>query len=803
MEQPPSCISPAAPTHLSNTRLHVCRARKQRGVMAQAEALRAVSLERLQKCGLGAQEARALLEALHETLRSLPGPSPAPLIWHHISKRVLHPGQPFALHKLLFQATYAHWDAGTLGPPPAWVPTAESMAATNAARFMATWPGDAPWQELRTGDPAADWPLVQRLSFSSPEAFWPHLLRHLSMRFHTPPLRMLEWHDDPDSCRWLPRARFNIAECALTGHDPDRPAVVWADEAAPTVLRSMRLGELARRSAHVADALRAAGLHPGDGVAINAPMTATAVIAYLGIVLAGCAAVSIADSFVAGEVASRLRTSQAKAIFTQDVILRGGQALPLYARVVEAGGPRAVVLPAAVHGRLQVELRPGDASWQAFLGSVPEPAQLHAHVAAADDTAGILFSSGTTGEPKAIPWAHTTTLRCAANAFFHQDVRRGDVVCWPTSMGWMLGPWLVYATLLNGATIALFHGSPQGRPFGEFVAAAHVTMLGVVPSIVKGWRAGECMQGLDWSCIRCYSSAGEASAPDDVLWLMARAGYKPVIDSCGGTEIAGSFLTGSPLQPQAPATFSTPAVGHCPVILVQQPDDSQRLSIHGEDSAVVSGELAILAPALGTSQRLLNADHHQVYFAGMPPAGTAGTAAGTAGATGAAAGAATRVVSSGAARAGAAPAGAAAAAAGRWFLRRHGDAFERLPGGSYRALGRLDDTMNLGGIKVSSLELEQACIEGVEGVVEAAAVACPTPGGGPEQLHLFLVLRPGVAAASAAELQRRCREAISSKLNPLFRVQCVLVRRELPRNASNKVLRQALREELLRSQSKL
>lgn len=96
------------------------------------------------------------------------------------------------------------------------------------------------------------------------------------------------------------------------------------------------------------------------------------------------------------------------------------------------------------------------------------------------------------GEPKAIPWSHTTPLRCAANDFFHQDVRPGDVVCWPTSFGWMLGPWLMFATLLNGATVALLHGSPQGRPFGTFVQAARVTMLGVVPSLVKvrGGRAG-------------------------------------------------------------------------------------------------------------------------------------------------------------------------------------------------------------------------------------------------------------------------------------------------------------------------
>jgi acyl-coenzyme A synthetase/AMP-(fatty) acid ligase len=94
-------------------------------------------------------------------------------------------------------------------------------------------------------------------------------------------------------------------------------------------------------------------------------------------------------------------------------------------------------------------------------------------------------------------------------------------------------------------------------------------------------------------------------------------------------------------------------------------------------------------------------------------------------------------------------------------------------------------------------------VESVQGVVEAAAVACPTPGGGPEQLHLFLVLRPGAQAAAAPELLKACQDAISQRLNPLFRVHRVLLRRSLPRNASNKVMRRVLRDELLRSQSKM
>ena len=69
------------------------------------------------------------------------------------------------------------------------------------------------------------------------------------------------------------------------------------------------------------------------------------------------------------------------------------------------------------------------------------------------------------------------------------------------------------------------------------------------------------MQGIDWSCIRCFASTGEASSAEDSHWLTAQAGYKPVIEMCGGTELGGTFIAGSMLQPQAPATFSMPSLG--------------------------------------------------------------------------------------------------------------------------------------------------------------------------------------------------------------------------------------------------
>ena len=131
-------------------------------------------------------------------------------------------------------------------------------------------------------------------------------------------------------------------------------------------------------------------------------------------------------------------------------------------------------------------------------------------------------------------------------------------------------------------------------------------MLGLVPSLVSAWRRTGCLEGLDWSRIRAFSSSGECSNPHDMLFLMSRAGYKPVIEYCGGTEIGGAYITGTVVQPAAPSTFSTPALGSDLIILDE------------EGRPADFGEVFLVPPALGLSQEMLNRDHHEEYYANVP-----------------------------------------------------------------------------------------------------------------------------------------------------------------------------------------
>jgi acetyl-CoA synthetase len=358
-----------------------------------------------------------------------------------------------------------------------------------------------------------------------------------------------------------------------------------------------------------------------------------------------------------------------------------------------------------------------------------------------EDTTNFLFSSGTTGDPKAIPWTHTTPIKCAMDGHLHHDIKPGEVVAWPTSIGWMMGPWLIYASLINRATMALYYGAPVTRGFCEFVRDARVQMLGVVPSLVKAWQSSGAVRGVDWTSIKMFSSTGECSNADDYLYLMSLAGYRPIVEYCGGTEIGGGYISGTIVRPSSPATFSSPCFGLDFYIL----DETGRPSRNGE--------LFIVPPSIGLSNTLLNKDHHEVYYA-QTPRGPKGE-----------------------------------------VLRRHGDETEELPGGYYRGHGRADDTMNLGGIKVSSTEIERALVS-VPGVRETAAVAFDPPEGGPSLLVIYAVAEAGAAADT---LRKEMQRAISSRLNPLFKIHDVVIVDALPRTASNKVMRRVLRGSCRRS----
>jgi len=596
---------------------------------------------------------------------------------------------------------------------PFWKPSKETIEQSNIYKVM---------QQVGFKNYEDFW----KWSVTNKQDFWEATVQNLGIKLEKKHTSILDTSKGIENTEWLKNAKLNIVDSCFQNSNT-AIAVVFQEEGKE--LQKVTQKELLKLVNQIANGLVDLGLKEGDKIAIDMPMTLEAVAIYLAGIKAGMPIVTIADSFTSNEIEVRLKITAPKVIFTQDVLQRAGKELPLFSKIVEANAPKAVVLKTS---KELVSLREDDIYWNDFLSLNSNFKTVIQHP---DAIITILFSSGTTGEPKAIPWTHTTPIKGASDGYYHQDIHKNDVVCWPTNLGWMMGPWLVFATLINKATIALYYGAPMGDDFGKFVQNAEVTMLGVIPSFVKYWKDSQCMEKQNWNAIKCFSSTGEVSNPAEMEYLMRLANNKPVIEYCGGTEIGGGYVTSTVVQPNIASTFSTQALGGEFVLLDENNNKSTK------------GELFLIPPIMGLSNTLLNRNHFNEYYKDTP------TYKGQ-------------------------------------LLRRHGDELEQLENGYYKAQGRVDDAMNLGGIKVSSIQIE-AIINSLEFVRESAAIAVSPKNGGPSLLVIYYV--ENESQLGDEERLNEAKISIRKQLNPLFKVTDLVKITILPRTASNKVMRRKLR----------
>ncbi|MEN8250951.1 MAG: AMP-binding protein [Bacteroidota bacterium] len=658
--------------------------------------------------GLTLDEADKIISSLKEleTLESLEK-------WRAVCRTILKPEMPITLHQYLHRWAFNDWDE-SLSPIPAWSPDANEVEESNIHQIMSEI-------NIDNYEDFYSW------SIKNPIEFNRLMINRLGIVFNQEPIDIMNMDKGVESPRWFYGGKLNIVESCFKAASDATAIIYERNNDAPGKLSYSELHEMVGR---VKNSLNARGVKQGDRVAIAMPMTVEAAAIYLGIIAAGCSAVTVADSFSSEEMQIRFDLAKPVCVFCQDYLIRLGKRIPLYERVVQALNAPCIVIRADENNT--TDLRSGDISWKKFLINDSNLEFVHANP---DDEITLLFSSGTTGNPKAIPWTQTTPIKSANDAHLHHDIHAGDVLCWPTNLGWMMGPWLIFSALLNNAAIALNSSAPTTREFGKFVSDAKVTMLGLVPSIVSAWQSSDCIRGIDWSTIKAFSSTGETSNYHEMFFLMSLAGYKPVIEYCGGTEIGGGYIAGTLVQPSVPAMFSTPALG------------SDWLLLDEDGELTESGEIFFKPPTLGLSTSLVNGNHHDIYFAGTPLSPT------------------------------------------KELLRRHGDHIEKLPGGYYRAHGRVDDTMNLGGIKVSNIQIEEILSAEPE-VKELAAVAVPAKGGGPNRLVIYVY---SVGTINVDTLKIKYQKLIRTKLNPLFKIFDVVQIDKLPRTASNKVMRRKLR----------
>lgn len=606
--------------------------------------------------------------------------------------------------------------------PIAWMPEKKVLKDANITSLMKEL-------NLRTYHDLHKWSIENR------GQFWERTIKRIGIKFQKTYNNILDLSKGVEDPLWLAEAEMNITDSCFSA-DADHTAIISCFEGSAG-LQKISYRELRKMVNIAASGLLDNGFEPGDNLVIYMPLSLESIVAYLAIVRAGMIVVSVADSYSPSELRKRIIMTKAKGIITCDEYIYTGKKFQILNKVREATNIKTVI---CYYSKKPIK-RANEILWDELHGKE----DFDAIIGKPDDVTNILFSSGTTKEPKAIPFTHLSPIKCASDGYYHHDIKPSDVVTWTTGMGWMMAPWLIYAVFINKATLAVYTGATTELEFGRFVEQAGITILGTIPSVVKAWR-NNFDDKFSWK-VRVYSSTGEPSNAEDYFYLMSLTEFRaPVIEYCGGTEIGGGYITGTLVQPASPATFTTPALGLNVYLLDQDYEPVQNGKV---------GEVFIVPPSIGLTQRLLNRDHHEEYYLGIPK-GYYGE-----------------------------------------ILRRHGDTFEtidRLGNTFYKSVGRIDDIMNLGGIKISALEIETAVNKHPK-IFESAAISVPEKDQWPEKLVVYY--SPQEESIDEVVLKTELQKFVTEELNPLFKIAEIVRIDKLPRTFSNKLMRSQLRKQFI------
>jgi acetoacetyl-CoA synthetase len=607
-------------------------------------------------------------------------------------------------------------------PALLWTPSAESLRGSGFARYLA-------WLRRERGLAFADYRAVWEWSTTEIEAFWASLWDFFQIQASAPYATVLEGGTMPGA-RWFPGARLNYAEHALRWAEDDRPAILSQSEIRPLARTSW--GELRAQVVAAAASLRGMGVGPGDRVAAYLPNIPEAVVAFLACAAIGAVWSSCSPDFGAASVIERFRQIEPKVLIAADGYAYAGTPHDRRATVAELMD----ALPSLAATVLVPYLDPaarigGTAAWGEMTGRA---ASIEFAPLPFDHPLWILYSSGTTGAPKAIVHGHGGILLEHLKALvLQQDVRPGDRLLWYTTTGWMMWNRLV-GGLLAGATIVLYDGSPAHPSpdvLWRLAEEARVTHFGAGAGYFMSMRDAGLRPGdtSDLEALRMIGSTGSPLPPEGYRWIYDAV--KPDVwlaSSSGGTDVATAFLGACPTLPVREGELQGPALG----VRAEAWDDAGR-PVAGE-----VGELVVTRPM--PSMPLFfwgdadGARYRDSYFAAWP---------------------------------------------GVW---RHGDWVRFTERGSAVILGRSDSTLNRGGVRIGTAEIYRA-VEAVPGVADSLVVGVEQPGGG-YWMPLFVVLREGMMLDDA--MRDAIRRELRTSFTPRHLPDEIIQVREIPRTLNGK-----------------
>jgi acetoacetyl-CoA synthetase len=599
---------------------------------------------------------------------------------------------------------------------PIWRPSPAAIEDSELTRYQR-------WLAATHARTFADYRALWEWSTTDLEGFWGSLWEYFDISASTPYERVLGSRTIPGA-EWFPGARLSYAEHIFHGKRDDDVAIVHASETRP--LAELRWGELRELTTQIAAGLRANGVTSGDRVVAYMPNIPETTAAFLACASIGAVWSSCSPDFGVPSVIDRFAQIEPKVLLTVDGYTYGGKQIDRRAdiAVLETALPsvqRSFMLPyLGDEGNWADLLRPGELTFE----QLPF-----------DHPLWVLYSSGTTGLPKAIVHGQGGILvEHLKKLHLHMDAQPADSLFWFTTTGWMMWNLLV-GGLLTDAAIVLYDGNPAYPDLNrlwDLAADAGITCFGTSAAYISACLKGnvEPRAGRDLSKLRSVGSTGSPLSPDGFRWVYESLGDVWLFSTSGGTDVCSAFVGGVPTLPVYEGELQGRSLG------------AKVESFDEEGNALIGqvGELVLTEP-LPSMPLFLWGDidgsrYYESYFSMYP---------------------------------------------GVW---RHGDWIEITERGTAIIYGRSDSTINRGGVRMGTSELYSAALA-VPEVVDALAVDLPRDGT-PGWLALYVVLRQGARLDDA--LVGRIKTRIRENCSPRHVPDEITAAPAVPRTLSGKLL---------------
>jgi acetoacetyl-CoA synthetase len=554
-----------------------------------------------------------------------------------------------------------------------WTPTAEQVTGANITAFLA-------WLANR-GRRFDSYQELWQWSVEDLDGFWQAIWDYSGIMSSASPRRVLDGTTMPDA-EWFPGARLNYAEHILRMERPGEPALLSVSECAP--LTALDWAQLARQVRILGTQLRAMGVQPGDRVVSYMPNIPQTVVAMLATTSIGAVWASCSPDFGWPGVLDRFRQLTPKVLFCVDGYQYGGRQFDRadeLRRIIAGldGLEQVIWLPHL--DRAALAPVPDVLNWDQVLDHPPVPADwFEFEQVPFAHPLWILFSSGTTGLPKAIVHGHGGILiEQLKLQQLHMDLRRGDRMFFFTTTGWMMWNFLV-SSLLLGVCPVLYDGSPtypEADVLWRLAEDASVNFFGASPAYVEQMaRAGIVpAKRYDLPCLRAIMPAGSPVSPECTAWFYENVKKDVwIATGSGGTDVCTGFVGGVPTMPVYAGEIQARHLGVA----------AYAFNSRGESVTDEVGELVITAP-MPSMPVLLWGDeertrYRESYLADFP---------------------------------------------GVW---RHGDFFRINSRGGCFVLGRSDATLNRHGVRIGTAEVYRV-LSRLEAVDDALIVNLDLPGG--------------------------------------------------------------------------